>query len=259
MKILVTNDDGIHGPGLHALAAALSSDGHTVMVAGPASQCSGSAAGLGTVEHEAVITVDRRSLDGLEDVPALAIHAPPALAVRAACTGTFGPVPDLVVSGVNPGFNTGRLLLHSGTVGAAATAASLDVCGVAVSTVARPVHGFTTAAAVATRIARSLSEADLPPIALNVNVPDLPLHRLAGAGDGAVRADTVSGVDFGVVEGGLRVRRSTKVPPFAADTDSDLLARGLVSVSNVALPWWCGAFDTAAVLTDLRAGLPVGR
>lgn len=254
MRVLVTNDDGIDGPGLRALAGALVERGHDVVVAGPATQCSGSGASLGTVEHEATIAVERWSLPGLDGVPAYAVQAPPALAVRAACAGAFGPPPDVVVSGVNPGFNTGRLLIHSGTVGAAMTAASLDVCGVALSTAARPVVGFETAGVIATWVVRGLSEAGLPPVALNVNVPDLPVERLASVAAAHVRDDTVSDVSFARVESGLLVSRRTNPPPFDPDTDAGLVADGRVSVFNVPLPWRA-ASNVSRMIADLRSNL----
>ena len=60
--------------------------------------------------------------DELPDLSVHAIDAPPATAVFAACLGAFGDLPDLVASGINPGANTGHLVLHSGTVGATLTA-----------------------------------------------------------------------------------------------------------------------------------------
>ena len=71
--------------------------------------------------------------DELPDVPVLAIERPPATAVYLACLGAFGDRPDVVASGINPGANTGHLVLHSGTVGAALTAAGLGVPALAVS------------------------------------------------------------------------------------------------------------------------------
>ena len=59
-----------------------------------------------------------------DELPGLSVHAidaPPATAVFAACLGAFGDLPDLVASGINPGANTGHLVLHSGTVGATLT------------------------------------------------------------------------------------------------------------------------------------------
>jgi 5'/3'-nucleotidase len=133
MKVLVTNDDGVGSPGLHALARALVDDGHDVIVVAPDREMSGSAAAIGQVHVEAGIDAERVDLPRLEGVPAYAVAGPPGLCVLTARLGGFGDPPELVVSGINPGCNTGRAVLHSGTVGAALTAANFGCRGLAVS------------------------------------------------------------------------------------------------------------------------------
>ena len=78
-------------------------------------------------------TPARVELPGLAGVPAYALDGAPGLCVLAARLGGFGDPPDVVMSGINPGCNTGRAVLHSGTVGAALTAANFGVRGLAVS------------------------------------------------------------------------------------------------------------------------------
>jgi 5'-nucleotidase len=133
MKVLVTNDDGVGSPGLHALARALADDGHDVIVVAPDREMSGSAAAIGQVHLEEGIDAERVDLPRLDGVPAYAVSGPPGLCVLTARLGGFGDAPDLVVSGINPGCNTGRAVLHSGTVGAALTAANFGCRGLAVS------------------------------------------------------------------------------------------------------------------------------
>jgi 5'-nucleotidase len=133
MKVLVTNDDGVGSPGLHALARALADDGHDVIVVAPDREMSGSAAAIGQVHLEEGIDAERVDLPRLDGVPAYAVSGPPGLCVLTARLGGFGDPPDLVVSGINPGCNTGRAVLHSGTVGAALTAANFGCRGLAVS------------------------------------------------------------------------------------------------------------------------------
>jgi 5'/3'-nucleotidase len=133
MKVLVTNDDGVGSPGLHALARALVDDGYEVVVVAPDREMSGSAAAIGQVHIEEGIDAERVDLPRLDGVPAYAIAGPPGLCVLTARLGGFGDPPDLVVSGINPGANTGRAVLHSGTVGAALTAANFGCRGLAVS------------------------------------------------------------------------------------------------------------------------------
>ena len=91
----------------------------------PTDDRSGAGASIGRLHGGGPPPVERRVWDELPDLSVHAIDAPPATAVFAACLGAFGDLPDLVASGINPGANTGHLVLHSGTVGATLTAAGL--------------------------------------------------------------------------------------------------------------------------------------
>ena len=241
MKLLVTNDDGISSPGLHALVRALVQDGRDVVVAAPDRDMSGSGAAIGRIHLDEHIDARHVELPGLAGVPAYAVDGPPGLCVLAARLGGFGGPPDLVVSGINPGCNTGRAVLHSGTVGAALTAANFGGRGLAVSLdvparleQAVPRH-WDTAAAVAAAAVGWLVEAG-PGVVLNLNVPDLPPERLAGA-----RAATLA--PFGTVrsavvetaEGGGRLQMelrpvNVELPP---DCDTALVKEGYVAVSAI--------------------------
>ena len=119
LRVLVTNDDGIAAPGLAALAAAVAALGHDVVVAAPATDHSGASSAIGPMGGPDGVAVTPVELDAVPDVPAFAVDAPPALIVIIGRLGAFGDAPDVVVSGINPGPNTGRSTLHSGTVGAA--------------------------------------------------------------------------------------------------------------------------------------------
>lgn len=190
MRLLVTNDDGIDAVGLHVLTDHLVSLGEVVVVA-PDGEYSGSGAALGAI-HADRPSVQRSEVNGADE--AWAVGGPPALCVLYARLGAFGPVPDLVVSGINPGSNVGRAIYHSGTVGAALTARLGGITGVAVS---QAVAGFAVEGQAADdalegqhwetagRVAALASEALLnappaDPIALNLNVPNLPFDELEG-------------------------------------------------------------------------------
>ena len=138
MKILVTNDDGIDAPGIQALAAGCHAAGHEPVVVAPSEDMSGAAAAVGRVRVDQRIVTRRVTLASCPDVPAHAISGPPGLAAMTACLGAFGDPPDAVVSGTNAGPNTGRSILHSGTVGAALTAATFGVSALAVSIEVEP-------------------------------------------------------------------------------------------------------------------------
>src|SRR5688500_3611387 len=190
MRILVTNDDGVDATGLHVLARRLVELGD-VVVAAPDQEYSGAGAALGAL-HLIRPEVRRVEIDGIPE--AWSVTGPPALCVMFSRLGVFGGPFDLVVSGINPGANSGRAIYHSGTVGAALTARNGLVSGLAIS---QAVDGFgvegqgwdemiadqcwDTAAEVGLRVARAMLE-DLPeaPIVVNVNVPNRPLDKVAG-------------------------------------------------------------------------------
>src|SRR4051794_35335379 len=129
MRVLVTNDDGVTAPGIRHLALAVAEAGHEVVVAAPLTDMSGSGAALGRLHIDDHIDVEAHRLEGLEGVACYGVDGPPALAVLASRLGGFGEPCDVVLSGINPGANTGRATLHSGTVGAALTAANFGASG----------------------------------------------------------------------------------------------------------------------------------
>lgn len=132
-RVLVTNDDGIDAPGLAVLARLARDAGLDVVVAAPAEQSSGASAAITAARRDGRTPVDRVELPGLAGVPAFAVSAQPGHIVLGALRGWLDPAPDLVLSGINHGANVGRAVLHSGTVGAALTAAVLEVSALAVS------------------------------------------------------------------------------------------------------------------------------
>ena len=116
-RILVTNDDGVRAPGILAVAQALQSLGD-VTIAAPADNQSGKGHSIVTSDP---IFVDTVTLPG--NLPAFSILATPATCVKVAVRGLMTARPDLVVSGINRGFNLGMVTYVSGTVGAAREAA----------------------------------------------------------------------------------------------------------------------------------------
>ncbi len=184
--VLVTNDDGVESPGLAALVRAVAGPGRRVVVAAPSNDQSGTSAAVAPRAAEGV-SVRRATIAGLdepgfEDLLAYAVDGPPALAVLGARLGELGEAAaaaSVVASGVNLGPNTGVAVLFSGTVGAAMAAANLALSGLAVSIDSfRPAH-FDTATTVAAAALDWLLDAPAGTV-LNVNVPDLPLDRVAG-------------------------------------------------------------------------------
>ncbi len=180
MRILVTNDDGVRAPGIGALARVAVDSGHEIVVVAPMIDYSGSGAAVGPVHSRDGVDYETYEIEGLAGVPTYGIDGPPALAVILACVGGFGARPDLVVSGINHGVNVGRSALHSGTVGAALTAAHFGLRCLAVSIRwgSDPVP-WDTPAALAGSIIPVLAHAP-PGTTLNLNVPNLALADLKG-------------------------------------------------------------------------------
>lgn len=236
MRVLVTNDDGIEAPGLHALAIALDADCHDVLVVAPATDHSGYGAAVGDLGRQSDLHTTPATIPDAEHIVAFSLAGPPALCVLAARLGGFGDPPELVASGINPGNNTGRAVLHSGTVGAALTGANLGVSGLAVSVGvdADGTRAFAAAAEVAAAAVGWLITA-APKTVLNVNVPTGPLADLRGsrwaslAPFGTVRAALRQGSDDGVLEMTL-VESGVALPP---DSDTALVAGGYVAVTCI--------------------------
>ena len=119
MHVLVTNDDGIHSPGLAALATAAAALGEVTVVA-PAIEQSGVGLTI-TYRHPLMYEeVHRRDDTGTRSLYGYAVHGSPAdcakLGVLELGPTLKGSRPDLVLSGINLGANVGHGVLYSGTV-----------------------------------------------------------------------------------------------------------------------------------------------
>ncbi|HEU5478697.1 MAG TPA: 5'/3'-nucleotidase SurE, partial [Candidatus Tumulicola sp.] len=151
----------------------------------------------------------------------------------------FGDAPELVVSGINNGCNTGRAILHSGTVGAALTAQSFGASALAVSVDVSDPWRYDTAARVALDVLPMLEQAP-PRSVLNLNVPACDYDAVRGvrwarlAAFGSVRAAIAEG------ERGLQFElRATGVSP-PPDSDQGLVEQGyaaLTTIVGVAEAW----------------------
>jgi 5'-nucleotidase len=179
MRVLLTNDDGIRSPGLHALARALDTRGHDVLVVAPQEDMSGVGAAIGRIRSDRRIETSPAAIPDAELIRAHSIDGPPGLAVMAGCLGAFGDPPELVVSGINAGPNLGHACLHSGTVGAALTAATFGVSALATSVdVSDPMRWETVCAFLDEPLA--LLPGLPTPSVLSLNAPALAPDRTRG-------------------------------------------------------------------------------
>ena len=162
-RILVTNDDGVHSDGIHALAAALGPLGQVTIVA-PHIEAS-------AIGHALTLRRPLRMEHLRENV--YEVDGTPTDCVNVAMTKLFDTPPDLIVSGINKGLNIGDDVTYSGTVSGALEGALLGVPSIAVS-LARTTgaYDFGPSASAGARIAEAvLRDGLLPRTFLSVNVP----------------------------------------------------------------------------------------
>lgn len=178
MRILLSNDDGVHAVGLSALHRELKKLGEVWVVA-PLEEKS-------TTGHSLTIHKPLRMIPMGPKV--FGVSGSPADCVYIGIRQVIKAMPDLVVSGTNRGANLGQDVYYSGTVSAAREAAILGIPSLAVSlsinfAKAPPedkLH-YESAAKTAVQLLRKLKRIDLPKhTLLNLNVPDLPLKKIKG-------------------------------------------------------------------------------
>ena len=176
MTVLITNDDGISAPGMHALARAIAA---VVPVAVVAPEHERSATGHAITLHKPLRAV-RATIPGL-DAPAWATNGTPADCVVLGVLDLLPQRPEVVVSGINIGPNMGGDLTYSGTVSGAMEGAIMGIPSISVSVAAEGDARFDVAAEVAVRLVEIVRRHGLPPdTLLNVNVPNLPRSQVRG-------------------------------------------------------------------------------
>jgi 5'-nucleotidase len=233
-RVLVTNDDGIDSPGLHALAAAALAEGFDVTIAAPERQSSGTSASITAAEEDGRIHIERRKIGGLEQVPTFAVRGAPGLIALIGANAAFGSTPELVLSGINHGANVGRAILHSGTVGAALTGGLNGARALAVSLDVGfdpEILHWDAAAHVTRQVIPYLLDQPLGTV-LNLNVPNAPSAP-------ELREATLA--PFGIVQttmhrdGDHHVRLSVEDLPNepVPGSDAAFLAEGYATVTSI--------------------------
>ncbi len=167
MRVLLSNDDGVHSAGLAALASAFGDD--EVWIVAPDREQSASSHAISLHRPLRLVEVGPRRF-AVDGTPTDAVYMGLNHVMKAAW-------PDVVVSGVNHGPNLANDVHYSGTVAAAMEAALLGVHAIAVSLAAPPPHDFSEAARFAVALARRVVANPPPaPLLLNVNVPPGPVR-----------------------------------------------------------------------------------
>lgn len=177
MKILLTNDDGINAPGLAALVESISQIGEVIVVA-PATEMS-------AVGHAITLSDPLRVTEFKKNGHffGYAVSGTPADCVKIAYWALLKdkPKPNLIISGINLGSNTGINTIYSGTVSAATEGAILRLPSFAISLATFVKPDFSAAARFAQKFAQIIVEKRIPiGVYFNINVPAIPLEKITG-------------------------------------------------------------------------------
>lgn len=174
MNIFLTNDDGIEAAGLRTLVAGLKQDANVFVVA-PATERSAASHSISLGQKLRV----EESLKG--GVLEYKVHGTPADCVKFALSELRHLNPDLVISGVNQGANTGVSVYYSGTISAAREAVINGVPAMAVSLCSKDFNDFSVAVAVVQQLVAAYEHEPFPKgVLLNVNVPAVPPNKVRG-------------------------------------------------------------------------------
>ena len=241
MRILVTNDDGINAPGLavlESIATEIAGSAGEVWVVAPAFEQSGVAHKISYTHPMMIAKLGARRY---------AAEGSPADCVLAGLYDVLeGAKPDLVLSGVNRGNNSGENVLYSGTIGGAMEAALQGIPAIALSQYYGPENRdlsdpFETAAAHGTATIRSLLDQGLWDsgdyrIFYNVNFPPVPAAEVKGTRTTrqGYRKESFFGVEPHVSPSGRRFLWITGGPqhlPTAEGTDVRANLDGFISIT----------------------------
>lgn len=180
MKILVSNDDGIHANGIKALVEKLSID-YDVYVIAPNQERS--AAGHSITLNSPLRVEEAGSLYG--SVRSWAVSGTPGDCVKIGVNSILSndEKPDLIISGINHGPNLGHDIIYSGTVSCAVEGAMMNIPSIAVSLNSyKPEYeNFLFSAEFISSLIPKLSLFQFPQKSiLNINIPDIPQSDIAG-------------------------------------------------------------------------------
>ncbi|NGX62378.1 MAG: 5'-nucleotidase SurE [Chlamydiae bacterium] len=175
--IVLTNDDGIHAPGIECLWRALhNANLADLTLIAPATEKSGTGVSI-TWDSPVLI----RKIDWAKNTPAYSVEGNPADCIKMGTRVILDSPPDFIISGVNAGSNAGRNVLHSGTVGAVIEGVLRGIPGVAFSCENGEAPNFHVAEKYIPSIVDYLLHNPLPEgTFLNVNFPHAAQDTVKG-------------------------------------------------------------------------------
>lgn len=174
MNIIYTNDDGIQAPGIQALIAGIPAGINAIVVA-PASERSACSHSISLGQK---LRIEEYEQDG---VYCYMVHGTPADCIKFAVSELAAFRPDLIVSGVNQGANTGISVYYSGTISAAREGIINRIPSMALSLCSRSFNDFRASVDTANKLIEGHRAGLFPKeILINVNIPALPPGKIKG-------------------------------------------------------------------------------
>ena len=248
-RILISNDDGIDSPLLHALHDALAALPDTeVVVAAPNANKSGSSqASDGTP-----LVVERYRRDG--EFFGYSVHGRPADAVRFAIVELSDPAPfDLVVSGINRGANVGDVSHLSGTVGAAMEGLYHGIPAIAISEDTSGVDTAASAQFAANLVRRYQQEGAPEGVVISINIPrgDLKGVVVRPMGDSYLKTADYE-VSESVGDRTVYERVRTIVQSEDESTDTYAYQQGYITITPLLFDWTAHDFIDDVESWDLQ-------
>lgn len=178
MKVLITNDDGVHSQGIIQLAKEIRDHCESIFVIAPSVNQSGVSSAL-TFLRPLFPTALGGPADSQDDgIPGYSLDGTPVDCVRLGLHELCPFQPDIVLSGINEGLNAGQNVNYSGTVGGAMAAASFGVPSMAISLEASHTNKFSEAARIAWKVVQASRQIKLPSQTfLNLNIPTIACDK----------------------------------------------------------------------------------
>jgi len=233
MNILVTNDDGFDNPAIWALVKAVKELGQVTVVA-PAGNQSGVGTAL-TLRKSIKINEAPSRVDG---VKCYAVSGTPADSVVLGIEHILLGDVDVVVSGINPGFNTSRNVFISGTMGAAIQASGKGVKACAFSMDALDdFEDSTVKNVVEAIVSEVLSDATPRGALFNVNIPTFSETKIQGAEGASPAPSEFKSLIEAQSDGGYEIFSGLRIhidhQEFVTGTDVEVLSRNRIAISSL--------------------------
>ena len=242
MKVLITNDDGVHSQGIIQLAKQVRTQGEEVFVVAPRVEQSGVSQAI-TFLSPLFPHALGGNLDSQDDhIPGYSVNGTPVDCVKLGIHELCPWKPDLVLSGINGGLNAGINVGHSGTAGAALAAATFGIPAFAISLESSESMNFSQAAKLVWPLVNCVMKINLPPrTVVNINIPSIALTQYPEIEPEVVLVPVETnpmayGFDTGSDPKGRPYFWSTNLPvpePSEFLTDTQALAAGKVTISTI--------------------------